>query len=447
MVADQRAKDAFLNLQFFCDGRGMHLMPRILCVYDRARGNPFTDQLAQRYLSRKWGINIVDGDPIGVYGVDYHRMPVGVLSCVACHSGKAAGIFVPGLGNKNIDIGKAGRDANLGQRVYRQLMGWPLTHPDYPEVEASALRGTARIGARDLDNMTQGIVPVGQIRSWFYEQACEPMPACSPRSSVKVPPLWGYQEKSKVGQFCDGFADGNIPGWFPTVELVAGQQPETVRKYFPRVEYANRLFWDFLPPPYPFPVDRGRAARGKAVFAKNCQGCHGTYPTDACGLPIYKAPRWIPIETVQTDTDRLAGNDAHFRHLVETSPLCDLIRLTDRGCGYFAPRLVGIWARFPYLHNASVPNVAALLTPPEDRPRVFSLRDAGEACRFDQELLGLTIPQRGSCEESDLERKAECDRRDVYDTWRIGHYSQGHRFGTNLPDEQKRNLIEYLKTL
>ena len=41
---------------------------------------------------------------------------------------------------------------------------------------------------------------------------------------------------------------------------------------------------------------------------------------------------------------------------------------------FLKPRLEGVWARFPYLHNGSVPNVAALLSRPDDRPRAFSLR-------------------------------------------------------------------------
>jgi hypothetical protein len=39
--------------------------------------------------------------------------------------------------------------------------------------------------------------------------------------------------------------------------------------------------------------------------------------------------------------------------------------------GYAAVPLDGIWARAPYLHNGSVPTLAALLEPPDRRPAVF----------------------------------------------------------------------------
>jgi hypothetical protein len=168
------------------------------------------------------------------------------------------------------------------------------------------------------------------------------------------------------------------------------------------------------------------------VFEKTCQCCHGSYERDRQGLPIYRAPKWIPEEVVGTDPDRLDGNDEHFRHLVAVSPLNDLMKATDHGRGYFAPRLAGIWSRFPYLHNASVPSLAAMLTPPEARPCVFSLEDAGEAWRFDCANVGLTLAPQGSLEERTLLWRAMRGARNVYWASRVGHAHVGHPFGTDL---------------
>jgi hypothetical protein len=126
--------------------------------------------------------------------------------------------------------------------------------------------------------------------------------------------------------------------------------------------------------------------------------------------------------------------------------MSDLIKIhAERRNGYFAPRLEGIWARFPYLHNASVPNIHALLTPAEKRPRVFSMKRAGERERFDEALLGLTLSS--AREEAALLKRGAKGDRTVYDTRRPGHSPQGHEFGVALPEDDKRALIEYLKTL
>jgi hypothetical protein len=94
-----------------------------------------------------------------------------------------------------------------------------------------------------------------------------------------------------------------------------------------------------------------------------------------------------------------------------------------------------------------VPTVADLLSPPDERPQVFDLRGAGEVYRFDPQRLGLTAAARGSNEERQLSGLAEAGRRDIYFTRREGHGNFGHEFGTELTDNEKRDLIEYLKTL
>jgi hypothetical protein len=153
---------------------------------------------------------------------------------------------------------------------------------------------------------------------------------------------------------------------------------------------------------------------------------------------------------VQTDADRIAVVDAGFPTLVDSNPLSAIIRrgpLADAAPGYVAPRLHAIWARFPYLHNGSVPSLQALLSPEADRPAAFGLEDAGEAYRFDRRTVGLTVPATGSRQARALDAAGARGARDVYDVRRVGHSNRGHRFGTMLAPDLKRALIEYLKTL
>jgi hypothetical protein len=171
------------------------------------------------------------------------------------------------------------------------------------------------------------------------------------------------------------------------------------------------------------PRDRGELG--------SCQYCHGD-PGDPLGWatgtisgPAWAAPEMIPIELVRTDRERLrmvadcrdplgtkAGrteraeclqNRQAFdiisaeaskglnRTLLGRATWADEDPLHGVPIGYFAPRLEGIWARFPYLHNGSVPTLDDLLGDPSQRPRDFSLSDAAEVKGYDRRRAGLRV--------------------------------------------------------
>jgi len=134
--------------------------------------------------------------------------------------------------------------------------------------------------------------------------------------------------------------------------------------------------------------------------------------------------------------------DEHFLGLIRTSPLSDLIQQTLNQDSYAAPRLHAVWARFPYLHNGSIPSVSDLLKPAAERTRYFSLRDAGELERFDEDSLGLRVKGR-----HEVRGKPALHSREIYDTTLQGQSNQGHEFQTTLDASAKQDLIEYLKTL
>lgn len=438
----EQAVGEFLDLHFFEDGRGMHLTPGLVELIDREAGEDVNGGGFKKVFERRYGFNVVDNNVIGLFSVPYKKRDVAVIGCVACHSGKAAGYFIPGLGNKNIDVVRIAKDALRIQKLLKPIYGGK----EYKEVRDSAIQFAKDLADDRFGNLTQGLVTISFIRRWFYRQGGLEMPDDVRRGAVKIPFLWGYGVKRFVGQFSDGFGNGALPGWAVAVELAAGQTVETVRKYLPKVDHAETILGDLLPPPYPFPIDRPLASHGEQVFVKTCSRCHGTYIRDNQGLPVYEEPKWIPWSVVKTDNDRLQTSQ-QFIDLVKTNPLNDIIQSTGLSDGYFAPRLEAIWSRFPYLHNASVPSIYDMLTPPEQRPQVFSLLRSGERDRFSEQLLGLTRPEAGSKEELKLLKKARTGARDVYWTYREGQTAVGHPFGTSLPNDDKLALIEYLKTL
>ncbi|MEF3367177.1 di-heme-cytochrome C peroxidase [Methylocystis sp. 9N] len=93
----------------------------------------------------------------------------------------------------------------------------------------------------------------------------------------------------------------------------------------------------------------------------------------------------------------------------------------------------GIWAAAPYLHNGSVPTLADLLKPVAERPASFKVGTA-----YDVESVGLAKEQGAF---STLYTADDCAKRDS------GNSRCGHTFGVNLTPDEKKALLEYLKSL
>lgn len=94
---------------------------------------------------------------------------------------------------------------------------------------------------------------------------------------------------------------------------------------------------------------------------------------------------------------------------------------------YKAGPLWGIWATAPYLHNGSVPNLYQLLLPADQRLKKFWVGSR----EFDAVNVGFDYTT-GTFE---------------LDTTIKGNSNGGHEYGTQMTDEQRRQLIDYLKTL
>lgn len=109
--------------------------------------------------------------------------------------------------------------------------------------------------------------------------------------------------------------------------------------------------------------------------------------------------------------------------------LADGIEPEDRPIGYKARPLNGIWATAPFLHNGSVPNLYELLLPPIKRSNVFYLGDH----TFDAKKVGyISTP---------------CDNCFRFDTRQSGNRNSGHRYGIKLSEQERLDLVEFLKTL
>lgn len=138
-------------------------------------------------------------------------------------------------------------------------------------------------------------------------------------------------------------------------------------------------------------------------------------------------------EIAATLTDRNDDKSVLYSLLVADAldrPAEDVACLeTGETAQYRARPLNGVWATGPFLHNGSVPTLRALLDPVADRPKAFNM----SASEFDPVGVGF----KGSA-EPDATR---------LDTSVPGNGNMGHAYGTTLSEAERRELLEYLKSL
>ncbi|WP_347901455.1 di-heme-cytochrome C peroxidase [Pseudomonas purpurea] len=242
-------------------------------------------------------------------------------------------------------------------------------------------------------------------------------------------------------------------------------------------------------------VDKSLAAKGRALFAENCAGCHvpkvteengralqtlkmlpveviGTDPGAASNIADHRfdltALQWDPAELAQLDvklhpTPRepldlssmsVAKGLAYVTAFVEERAYREAnVSTAERdelnGFGlpigvrelraYKARPLAGVWATPPFLHNGSVPNLYQLLSPQDERDSTFYKGT------FEYDPLHLGY------------RTEAFTNGFMFDTRITGNHNSGHEFragergngviGRWLKPTERWALLEYLKVL
>ena len=245
---------------------------------------------------------------------------------------------------------------------------------------------------------------------------------------------------------------------------------------FEKLGQIQDWFYQLRSPQWPTHVlgelDGQRVARGQTLYAGECQSCHVLSdrddprrelkavltPLDEIGTDPKMARNFLDADA---ETGPWKGEKVAFVAgdvLGERAPTIDLVAHAAIGATlrhpvegvrdavasmhhvykaglskdpdyYKARPLSGIWASAPYLHNGSVPSLVELLKPPTERLASFHVGSR----EFDPENVGL---ETGEGPHSSL-----------FDTSLPGNGNGGHDYGTALSAEDKRDLLEYLKSL
>ena len=117
---------------------------------------------------------------------------------------------------------------------------------------------------------------------------------------------------------------------------------------------------------------------------------------------------------------------------------------------YRARPLNGVWATAPYLHNGSVPSLYWMLTPAAERPKKFCIGSRD----FDPQQVGFRVVpgETPNCNKGETLFSAEYpDGSPIHGNSVLGHSLEGTPgpgiIGRKLTEDERYDLIEYLKTL
>ncbi|HTM50215.1 MAG TPA: di-heme-cytochrome C peroxidase [Bryobacteraceae bacterium] len=288
----------------------------------------------------------------------------------------------------------------------------------------------------------------GAARNFLF-----PKQAMKMQSPVSFPFIWGVPDPAAQpdGQITWIHYDGNTNS---ILERNIGQALGMGAVYDPRtfestLRIANlhrleALTRKLSPPKWPAallgPIDQAKAAGGEKVFNAKCQGCHqdSLIPLMEIGVDPNRANSFGQNVGAVSFPDGIAPLLAGLKKRAfeddgisePQRAAMDAKKVVWRSTGkYKARRLQGVWATAPYLHNGSVPTLYHLLHP-EQRPSQFNVGNR----EYDPQRVGYRSDLPGWLFNSTQPGNSN-----------IGH--SGDRFGTNLPEEQKAQLLEYLKTL
>jgi len=270
-------------------------------------------------------------------------------------------------------------------------------------------------------------------------------------------------------------------------QQLAGPEPPTAHNHFTGL--ASPKWPEKILPP----IDTQLAAKGAALYKSHCAGCHLPATSDP---EFWSAPQWLPandvgerylnlnmIEISHVGTDSAQAADMKQRNVsipttlgikdqngnvVTTATFGDALRQLvttvvnrwydihntppaqrDKMNGfrpdgvrallaYKARPLNGVWATPPYLHNAAVPNIYALLSPVAERPKTFYLGSR----EYDPVHVGY--------------QTADFSGAFKFDTSLRGNSNSGHEFnngsgqgiiGPLLAPEERLAIIEFLKSM
>ncbi len=366
-----------------------------------------------------------DGLPMGLRKAP-RVLNTGVgIDCMLCHAGSIMGKSVVGLGNTTLDVQALFEDMAKADGLTGKL---PFTFSNVRGTTEAGGFGVFLLGFRNPDLTLR--TPRKELG--LRDDLCEDVPA------------WWLMKKKKT-IYHTGATDSRSVRTLMQFMMHPLTMPKDFEKHEPAFRDIQQYLINMEPPKYPFAIDAGKAAKGETLFKNNCAKCHGTY-----GEKWTYPNKVIALDEIGTDPTRHTGITTAYGDEYSASwfgkeksgwfvngglPL----RSTD---GYQAPPLDGIWATAPYFHNGSVPTLDGVLNS-KVRPKHYTRSFKTDEADYDKAKAGWKVTEVRDVNDKLTPHEA----RKIYDTSKPGRGNAGHTYGDELTDEQRAQVIEYLKTL
>lgn len=362
-----------------------------------------------------------------------------VANCFQCHGQMLNGEYIVGLGNA---VGDFTDDQTQLVNILDQFITNPSPEYDaYANLRRSILATGSKIktnvvGTNPADKLT--LVLTAHRDRHSFEWSDNPLLQI-PNEVIPtdIPPWWLLKKKHAM------FYTGNGRGDFARIMMASALLTMTDTSEAKEIDthFGDVLAYLYTlePPAYPESIDQDLAEAGKQVFIDNCQICHGKYGADEF-YPNFV----VPLDEIGTDS-KLAENNFAVSAFIDWynqswfGQGANAARF-EAVEGYVAPPLDGIWASAPYLHNGSVPTIEDLLNS-KQRPQFWGREYLQSEQQFntsdyDYVKVGWNYEVRSSG-----------GTKYIYDTTLPGHSNAGHTYGDELTGQERKAVIEYLKTL
>lgn len=357
-------------------------------------------------------------------------------NCLQCHAQVVDGKLYIGLGNSYSDFTQFQR---LNPKMLEQAENLlKKTRPAQYEAAKDFLTVTKAVGPY-LNTPIRGVNPADRLAAvlaahrdpktfkWVQSPALQ-----IPQDVIATDvPAW-WMLKKKNAMFYNGFGRGDFGRFLMASNLLTVTDTSESAEVDSHMPDVLAYIFSLEPPAYPYALDKQIASKGQIIFEKNCSKCHGKYGDEESYPNLL-----IPASIIKTDSLLYKANysSPQFVDWFNNSWFTtgDHPARLEPFEGYIAPPLDGIWVTGPYLHNGSVPTLEAMLNS-KSRPRYWS-RD------FDKPEIDT---EKGGWKYTVHDKPGGTN---IYNTDLPGYGNYGHYFGDKLTAEERKAVIEYLKTL
>jgi hypothetical protein len=304
----------------------------------------------------------------------------------------------------------------------------------------AGLRERAAARGAEAERLAGGLPGrVATIESFAMALGAQGVHVAMPRTVgwAKIPDVRGFPWRETLSW--DGVGTGSPVALAAEADFAFGARPqwfETHRHIATSLYLFLRHFDRELP--FPGALDAALAERGRVLFDLTCARCHGVYAQRGDEPRVRYRERVVPVAMVGTDAARVEAVTPAFVAAANAVPLARGVTTVAATGGYVPPVLLDVWARAPYGHVGQWPSLEVLATAPAARPRRFAVEPdapydlARVGRRWSALREGEAPPAAGAY---------------AYEGNAPGYGVDGHPFLAELPADDRRAVVEYLKTL